>query len=79
MFRYGCLDMGEDPMHELSQIESNGSSFTNLLLSINPFDAIGSSVATNSTQQILVENTCATVSMAEGILKVKSSVLGSFD
>ncbi|XP_039138708.1 protein FAR1-RELATED SEQUENCE 5-like [Dioscorea cayenensis subsp. rotundata] len=57
-------------------MEPNG---LDLLLSINPIDVVGSSVVANSVPQILVEESYAVESLKDGSLKMKSSVVGSFD
>ncbi|XP_039119362.1 protein FAR1-RELATED SEQUENCE 5-like [Dioscorea cayenensis subsp. rotundata] len=57
-------------------MEPNG---LDLLLSINPIDVVGSSVVANSVPQILVEESYAVESSKDGSLKMKSSVVGSFD
>lgn len=68
--------MGDNLKHQLCQMEPNG---LDLLLSINPIDVVGSSVVANSVPQILVEESYAVESSKDGSLKMKSSVVGSFD
>lgn len=63
--------MGDNLKHQLCQMEPNG---LDLLLSINPIDVVGSSVP-----QILVKESYAVESSGDGSLKMKSSVVGSFD